>query len=105
MPVKPFVCLMLCSVTGAMGSSPTGFLLGVNYSEWLNFPANNGAEIATDSSGSLYILSYSTSSTVTKLSADGKTILWQNQLGFVASAMTVDPKGGVYPVSVPFHRP
>ena len=100
MPVKPFICLMLFSVTGAMGSSPTGFLLGVNYSEWLNFPANNGAEIATDSSGSLYILSYSTSSTVTKLSADGKTILWQNQLGFVASAMAVDPNGGVYVIPV-----
>jgi uncharacterized protein (TIGR03437 family) len=40
---------------------------------------------------------------VTKLSADGKTILWQNQLGFVASAMAVDPNGGVYviPASQP----
>ena len=94
---------MLFSVTGAMGSSSTGFLLGVNYSEWLNYPPNGGLEIATDSSGSLYILSNNISSTVTKLSADGKTIVWQNQLGFATSAMAVDPNGGVYviPVSQP----
>jgi hypothetical protein len=66
MSVKPFICLMLFSVTGAMGSSSTGFLLGVNYSEWLNFPANNGAEIAADSSGSLYILSGSHRRSVTR---------------------------------------
>ena len=103
MYVKPFICLMLFSVTGAMGSSSTGFLLGVNYSEWLNYPPNGGLEIATDSSGSLYILSNNISSTVTKLSADGKTIVWQNQLGFATSAMAVDPNGGVYviPVSQP----
>jgi len=77
----------------------SGFLLGVNYTEWLiSYSPNNvnAAEIATDSSGSLYILSNSASSTVTKLSADGKTILWQDQLGFVASVMAVDPNGGVY---------
>jgi uncharacterized protein (TIGR03437 family) len=98
--VKLFTCLMLFSVTGAMGSSSTGFLLGVKYSEWLNYAPNTSAQIATDSSGSLYILSGSTSSTVTKLSADGKTILWQNQLGFVASVMAVDPGGGVYVIPV-----
>jgi hypothetical protein len=94
---------MLFGVTGAMGSSSTGFQLGVNYSEWFNYSANTEAQIATDSSGALYILSNGTSSTVTKLSADGKTILWQNQLGFVAAAMAVDPSGGVYvvPVSQP----
>jgi len=74
MPVKPFICLMLFGVTGAMGSSSTGFLLGVNYSEWLNYAPNTSAQIATDGSGSLYILSNSTSSAlsiVTKLSGDG----------------------------------
>jgi uncharacterized protein (TIGR03437 family) len=83
---------------------PTGFQLGVNYSDWLNYPPNDGVEaIAADSSGSLYILSNIIPSTVTKLSADGTTILWQNQLGFAASAMAVDPNGGVYviPVSQP----
>ena len=101
MSVKQFICLMLFSVIGARGSSSTGFLLGVNYSEWLNYPPNNGAQIATDGSGSLYILSNNISSTVTKLSADGKTILWQNQLGFAASAVAVDPHGGVYVIPVP----
>lgn len=35
-------------------------------------------------------------STVTKLTPDGKAILWQNQLGFGASAIAVDSTGGVY---------
>ncbi len=104
MPMKPRLCLILFTATAAMGAS-SGFQLGVAYSEWLNFSSNSGAQIATDSSGSLYILSNTlvsnvASSTVTKLSADGKTLLWQNQLGFAASAMAVDPNGGVYVVPV-----
>ena len=79
---------------------------GVDYSEWLT---PNARQIATDNSGALYILSAFPISTdtppssVTKLSADGKTILWQNQLGFAVSTMAVDPNGGVYvaPVSLP----
>jgi hypothetical protein len=70
--------------------------LGVNYSEWLNAPSDNGAQIATDGSGALYILSNTGTASVIKLSSDGKTVVWQNQLGFVASAMAVDPDGGVY---------
>src|SRR5579862_5704517 len=96
MPVKPFVCLMLLTLTSAMAASSTSFLLGLNYSEWLNYPPNTSAQIATDGSGALYILSGGSSSSVTKLSADGRTVLWKNQLGFVASAMAVDPNGGVY---------
>ena len=67
---------------------------GVDYSEWLT---PNARQIATDNSGALYILSAFPISTdtppssVTKLSADGKTILWQNQLGFAVSTMAVDP--------------
>src|ERR1017187_4238019 len=104
MPVKPLLCLMVFSATGALGSS-SAFQLGVAYSEWLNFPANNSAEMATDGSGAVYFLTNTFQnnialSTVTKLSADGKTVLWQNQLGFAASAMTVDPGGGVYVVPV-----
>jgi uncharacterized protein (TIGR03437 family) len=56
--------------------------------------------IATDSSGALYILSICQAdvSCVTKLSADGTTILWQNNLGVLSEddAMAVDPSGGVY---------
>ncbi len=42
----------------------------------------------------------SPSACVTKLSADGRTILWQNNLGFrvgfAGTAFAVDPNGGVY---------
>ena len=79
-----------------MASSST-FMLGLDYSEWAI-----GGEIATDSSGALYILSScaytdSSPSCVTKLSADGKTILWQTNLGF-SGVMAVDPNGGVYAI-------
>jgi len=36
---------------------------------------------------------------VTKLSADGKTILWENDLGFETDQIAVDPSGGVYVLS------
>ena len=96
-----FALLALLSATAGMAQS-SGFLLGVNYSEWT--PANV-TEIATDSSGALYVLSAcaTASSCVTKLSADGKTIVWQNSLGFVAYLMAVDPNGGVY--LIPFPQP
>ena len=88
---------MVFSVTGAMATS-SGFPLGVNYSEWIDAPPATGAAIATDNSGALYLLSKGTTSSVTKLSASGKTIVWRNQLGFPATAMAVDPNGGVYVV-------
>jgi uncharacterized protein (TIGR03437 family) len=79
-------------------AASSGFLLGLDYSEWAD---RQTQQIATDGSGKLYILSACTnsasaSSCVTKVSGDGKTILWQNVLGFVATAMAVDPIGGVY---------
>lgn len=88
-----------------MQAASSGFQLGVNYSEWLTLPANNGLQMATDSSGAIYFLintlRISTAvSTVTKLTPDGKTIVWQNQLGFASDAMAVDPNGGVYVVPV-----
>lgn len=102
---RTLLCLALLSASGATAAT-SAFLLGVDYSEWLT---PNARQIATDNSGALYILSAFPISTdtppssVTKLSADGKTILWQNQLGFAVSTMAVDPNGGVYvaPVSLP----
>ncbi len=101
MRVKAFLCLALWSAAGAMAAS--NLPLGVDYSEWLNL---NAMQISTDSSGAVYIASGSSggwASVVTKLSADGKTMLWQNQLGFPVAAMAVDPNGGVYviPLSMP----
>jgi uncharacterized protein (TIGR03437 family) len=98
--VKQILYLILLAAATPL-SAPCGFLLGVSYSEWLGFPANSGAQIATDSSGAIYFLTNTLQSnialsTVTKLTADGKTLFWQNKLSFVASAMTVDPSGGVY---------
>jgi hypothetical protein len=75
MAARAFLYLTLFSVAVAMASS-SGPLLAVNYSEWVNFPLDIvGAQIATDNAGALYLLSNVTPSTVTKLSADGKTIL------------------------------
>ena len=100
---KLAVCLALASAIGAMCES-SGFLLGVDYSEW----ADSGAtQMATDSSGALYMLSSGTScavsapSCVIKLSAEGKTILWRNNLPFAVSRMTVDSGGSVYVVPTP----
>src|ERR1022692_3344199 len=95
---RTLLCLALLSASGATAAT-SGFLLGVDYGEWLGL---NVTQIATDRSGALYILSTfpesrgSTPSWVTKLSADGKTMLWQNKLGFAVSTMAVDPNGGVY---------
>ena len=84
----------------------SGFLLGADYSEWL-YPDTGQMQIATDGSGALYILSVSPGTSlssqpvfrVTKLSADGKTILWENDLGFATGQIAVDPSGGVYVLS------
>src|ERR1019366_6242245 len=95
---RTLLCVALLSASGATAAT-SGFLLGVDYSEWLGLDTT---QIATDRSGALYILSTfpesrgSAPSWVTKLSADGKTMLWQNKLGFAVSTMAVDPNGGVY---------
>ena len=83
-----------------------GFVLGPDYSEWL-YPNACQMQIATDGSGVLYILSVLSGNCpssqrvfrVTKLSADGKTILWENDLGFETDQIAVDPSGGVYVLS------
>ncbi len=88
-----------------MAAQP-GFLLGSDDSEWL-YPNAGNMQIATDGAGALYILSVLTGTSlssqpvfrVTKLSADGKTILWENDLGFKSDQIAVDPSGGVYVLS------
>jgi uncharacterized protein (TIGR03437 family) len=88
--------LILLSAASAVAQM-SAFPLGVGYSEWLN---DYSTQIATDSSGAIYLLqpycSNTASSCVTKLSADGSTMLWDNAVGFSVNAMAVDPTGGVY---------
>ncbi len=88
------LCMALLGATAGIAQT-SGFLLGVDFSEY----AGPEKQIATDSAGNLYILGSCPSLTafcVTKLLADGKTIVWQNTLGFAAFTMAVDPGGGVY---------
>ena len=99
--IRRLLCLILGSVCAAGAATPA--LLRVNYSEWLDFAPNSGAKMAADRSGAIYFLTVTTqsgvsASAVTKLSSNGKTVVWRNELGFVASALTVDPNGGVYVV-------
>jgi len=96
------ICLMLLSAAAA--AATPGLTLGLDYTE--TEPLTG--QIATDNSGAFYVLSscvtgssyYYYPSCVTKMSADGKTIVWQTNLGFTA-AMAVDPNGGVYVVPEP----
>lgn len=81
------------------GSATTGFVLGVDFSEWL---MPHVTQIATDSSGALYILSAGSNvfaappTLITKLSSDGKTILWQDNVGFSVDTIAVSPNGAVF---------
>lgn len=59
--------------------------------------------MAADSAGALYILApcqlsnmEKGPSCLTKLSVDGKTVVWRNNLGARAGLMAVDPNGNVY---------
>ena len=97
--IRTVLCLALLIAPAAMAQS-SSFLLGVDYSEWYGVIA---LRIATDNSGAVYVLGScpgNSGSCVTKLSADGNTILWQNQLAFSTYTMAVDPSGGVYVVPV-----
>jgi uncharacterized protein (TIGR03437 family) len=110
MHASTFVLLRILSclalLNAAVMAAQPGFLLGADYSEWL-YPNANEIQIATDGSGALYILSVFPGTSlgspsvfrVTKLSADGKTILWENDLGFATDQIAVDPSGGVYVLS------
>jgi uncharacterized protein (TIGR03437 family) len=90
------VCLALASAAAA---GPASTPLGLDYSQYGPYGLGQ-AYIAADSTGALYTMmpcppNEASKYCVTKLSADGATILWQNNLGF-AGAMAVDPMGGVY---------
>lgn len=96
---RTLACLALLSAAGAQAAT-SGFLLGMDYSEWGPFSLAGWPAMAADNSGALYILmscpaNYPSPYCLTKLSADGKTIIWQNNLGF-AGPMAVDPNGDVF---------
>ena len=89
-------------------AADSSFRLGTDYSEWLYPNAGlNASQLATDHAGAVYILSIIPGTSlsnppkflVTKISPDGKTILWENNLGFGVTSMVVDPDGGVYVLS------
>jgi uncharacterized protein (TIGR03437 family) len=91
------VCLAL---GGAAAAAPASTPLGLDYSQYGPYAILGPAYIAADSTGALYTMmpcpaNETSTYCVTKLSADGATILWRNNLGF-AGAMAVDPAGGVY---------
>jgi hypothetical protein len=100
MPRGALTCLLLLTSTGLAAAATSANPLGLDYSEW--FVAAN--QMATDASGALYVSAHyalpsgMAASSVTKLSPDGTTILWQDMLGFLTSAMAVSPSGDVFVV-------
>jgi hypothetical protein len=100
------LCLVLLT-SAALATTPY-VPLGLNYSEWGPYlgavSASPVQQIAADGSGDLYVLSfcslaYNAPSCLTKLSADGKTVVWQNTLTFTDGGIAVDPIGNVYLVA------
>jgi len=96
---------LLCVLGSCAGATP-GFVLGVDYSEWA---PPSITQIATDASGAIYLLSSypregsnTPPSTVTKLTADDKTIVWQNALTVAVAAMAVSAAGDVFVVPFQF---
>jgi uncharacterized protein (TIGR03437 family) len=104
MSPKALVCLLLLTFASFAAPTASANLLGEGYSEWLAATT----QMATDNSGALYLLgscqaASGTASCVTKLSADGNTILWQDALSFQTNTMAVSPAGDVFvlPASQP----
>jgi len=96
---RTLACLALVSASAAQAAT-SGFLLGIDYSEWGPFSLAGWPSLAVDNSGALYILmscpaNYASPYCLTKLSADGKTKIWENNIGF-AGPMAVDPDGDVF---------
>jgi hypothetical protein len=101
MPPRAFVWVMQLTSAGFAAAATSANLLAVDYSEW--FAA--ATQMATDASGALYLLASCPASSgsaccVTKLSADGKTIPWQDVPGFQTNTMAVSPSGDVFVVPV-----
>jgi uncharacterized protein (TIGR03437 family) len=106
--IAPRALLILAVATAGLAQTAApSFLLGMDYKEW--GPVNPGSvpsQITADSSGNLYILISCTgnldglgaAACMTKLSADGKTILWQKVLGY-PSSVAVGGDGSVYVVA------
>ena len=72
-------------------AATSAFQIGVNYSEWLSFPAS-GTQLATDSSGATYFLTSTLQSNIvlstgTKLTPDGK----KRSSGRISSALASVP--------------
>lgn len=94
---RPFLTLLWSSL---LASAAPNVVLGFDYSQWLS---DRFRAMATDGSGAIYLLRAENNpginglrSSVTKLSADGRSILWTDQLTTEVSGMAVDPSGGVY---------
>ncbi|HVV45212.1 MAG TPA: hypothetical protein VHC72_08390, partial [Bryobacteraceae bacterium] len=94
------VCSILLSCAALAAAAE--FRLGLNYAEWGPYSVLSlNQQLGVDSAGTLYILSPCSGdafspSCLTKLSADGKTVLWQQNLTSRVIAMAVDPNGGVF---------
>lgn len=83
------LCLVLLS--SAVLAATSYVPLGIDYTEWGPYlgavSASPVQQIAADGSGDLYVLflcslADNAPSCLTKLSADGKTVVWQNTLTF-----------------------
>jgi uncharacterized protein (TIGR03437 family) len=96
--------MLAAATAGLAQTAAPSFLLGMDYNEWgpLN-PGSQPTQITADSSGNLYILMSCTGTSgaaacMTKLSADGKTILWQTVLGY-PNSVAVGGDGSIYLVA------
>jgi hypothetical protein len=80
-PVTKLFSLVLLAIAARLSATTSPFLLGLDYTEWA--PANV-AQVATDSSGNIYVLSgqLTKPAAVAKLTPDGGTLVWQVALGY-----------------------
>ncbi len=91
MHLKKLSCLAALAIAARLSAATPQFLLGIDYSESL---PPNVSQVAADGSGNIYVLSGQ--SALTKLTPDGRTVLWQAVIGYSANLMAVDSGGNVY---------